>query len=362
MKLTANGCRERQDRLRAVLDVRHLAGAIISRRDLVYYFTGFHCNRHHASAALIGVDGKTTLVCATAPAVSTVEEVILYEDAYFATMHSHQFETVAEKLSPAVHPGGHFGADLGGGVACITHLGGPEVEDLTSDIRSMRQRKLSDEIDAIRAAIKVTDVMYTAAREAIQSNVDELEVFTAIRSAAVSFAGEELEHFGNDFRSNDAGGLPRRRRMREGELYILDAGPCLHGYFADNCRTFLVGCSPSPAQQEAWEIIDSLFPIIEAAVKPGIEAREVYGIAHRYLNRDGFEGLVHHLGHGIGLAPHEAPELNPHYRATFEVGDVFTMEPGLYGPALKAGIRLEENYLLKSDGVHKLTSFPRGLA
>ena len=362
MRLTANGCRERQDRLRAVLDARNLDGALISWRDLVYYFTGFHRNRHHASAAFIGADGKTTLVCADEPDVPAVEEVIVYDAAYFATMHSRQFEAVAEKLSPAVPSGGHFGADLGGGVACIAQLGGPEGEDLTPDIRRMRQSKISDEVDAISAAIVVTDVMYTAAREAIQPGVDELEVFTIIRSAAVAFAGEELEHFGNDFRSNDAGGLPRRRPMREGELYILDAGPSLHGYFADNCRTFSVGRSPSPAQREAWEIIDSLFPIIEAAVKPGIEAREVYAIAHRYLNRDGFKGLVHHLGHGIGLAPHEAPELNPHYRATFEVGDVFTMEPGLYGSGLKAGIRLEENYLLESDGLRKLTSFPRDLA
>ena len=362
MKLTVNGCRERQDRLRSVLDARNLAGALISRRDLVYYFTGFHRNRHHASAALIGSEGKTTLVCAAEPDLPAVEEVILYAAAYFATMHNRQFEVVAEKFSPALTPGARLGADLGGGVACIAQLGGPEVEDLTPDIRRMRQSKLPDEVDAISAAIEVTDVMYHAAREAVQPDADELDVFTAIHSASVSFAGEDLEHFGNDFRSNDAGGLPRRRRMREGELYILDAGPSLHGYFADNCRTFSVGRSPSPAQQEAWEIIDSLFPIIEAAVKPGVEAREVYAIAHRYLNRDGYEGLVHHLGHGIGLAPHEAPELNPHYHATFEVGDVFTMEPGLYGPALKAGIRLEENYLLESGGLRKLTSYPRDLA
>ena len=279
MKLTVDGCRERQDRLRTVLDARNLAGALISRRDLVYYFTGFHRNRHHASAALIGSEGKTTLVCAAEPALPAVEEVILYDAAYFATMHNRQFEVVAEKLSPALTPGARLGADLGGGVACIAQLRGPEVEDLTPDIRRMRQSKLPDEVDAISAAIEVTDVMYHAAREAVQPDADELDVFTAIHSAAVSFAGEDLEHFGNDFRSNDAGGLPRRRRMREGELYILDAGPSLHGYFADNCRTFSVGRSPSPAQQEAWEIIDSLFPIIEAAVKPGVEARE--GLRHR---------------------------------------------------------------------------------
>lgn len=362
MKLTINGCRERQKCLRAVLEKRGAVGAIISRRDLVYYFTGFQHDRHHSAATYIGSDGKTNLVCAVEPDEVAVDEVIRYDPAYLSTMHSRQFEAVAEKLSPVVPAGAPLGADLGGGIACISRLGGPDIVDLTSHIRRMRKCKFPDEVEAIREAIKVTEVMYEAAREAARPGADEMDVFTAIRSAAVSFAGEDLEHFGNDFRSNDMGGLPRRRRMQAEELYILDAGPSLHGYFADNCRTFSVGCSPSPAQKEAWEIIDSLFPIIEAAVKPGVAAGDVFEIANRHLNTNGFEGLVHHLGHGIGLAPHEAPELNPNYDAVFEVGNVFTMEPGLYGPALKAGIRLEENYLVEENGVRKLTSFPRNLA
>ena len=362
MKLTVQGCRERQKRLLSVLEKRGLSGAIISRRDLVLYLTGFHHNRHHAAGAYLGSDGTMSLVCGATPEAVAVDEVIPYDAAYLATMHSRQFEAVAEKLAPVVPAGAKLGADLGGGIGCISQLGGSDIADLTPELRRLRKRKLPDEVEAIREAIEVSEVMYTAAREAVRPGADELEVFTAIRSAAVSFAGEDLEHFGNDFRSNDMGGLPRRRPMAAEELYILDAGPSLHGYFADNCRTFSVGRSPSPPQQEAWEIIDSLFPVLEAAVVPGVPAGEVFAIANRHLSANGFAGLVHHLGHGIGLTPHETPELNPNYDAVFEVGDVFTMEPGLYGPALKAGIRLEENYLLEESGLRKLTSFPRALS
>jgi Xaa-Pro aminopeptidase len=42
----------------------------------------------------------------------------------------------------------------------------------------------------------------------------------------------------------------------------------------------------------------------------------------------------------------------------FEEGDVFTAEPGLYGEELRAGIRLEENYVVTATGVEKLTSYP----
>ena len=61
------------------------------------------------------------------------------------------------------------------------------------------------------------------------------------------------------------------------------------------------------------------------------------------------------------MRPHEPPELNPRYSAILEVGDVITMEPGLYREELAAGIRLEENYLVTADGVEKLTAYPRAL-
>jgi Xaa-Pro dipeptidase len=66
----------------------------------------------------------------------------------------------------------------------------------------------------------------------------------------------------------------------------------------------------------------------------------------------------HHLGHGIGLFPHEGPHLNPNWDDTFEVGDVFTAEPGLYTPELRAGIRLEQDYLVTENGVELLSDFP----
>jgi Xaa-Pro aminopeptidase len=66
----------------------------------------------------------------------------------------------------------------------------------------------------------------------------------------------------------------------------------------------------------------------------------------------------HHLGHGIGLFPHEAPHLNPHWNDTFEVGDVFTAEPGLYDEKiLRAGMRIENDYVVTETGVENLCPF-----
>ena len=69
----------------------------------------------------------------------------------------------------------------------------------------------------------------------------------------------------------------------------------------------------------------------------------------------------HHLGHGVGLSVHEGPHLNPRWDDTFEAGDFFTAEPGLYHTDLQHGVRLEQNYLVTADGVELWTDWPMGL-
>jgi Xaa-Pro aminopeptidase len=49
--------------------------------------------------------------------------------------------------------------------------------------------------------------------------------------------------------------------------------------------------------------------------------------------------------------------LNPNWDDVFQEGEVFTAEPGLYGPQLRAGIRLENDYLVTATGVELLSDF-----
>jgi Xaa-Pro aminopeptidase len=154
---------------------------------------------------------------------------------------------------------------------------------------------------------------------------------------------------GNDYACGQRGGPPRDRRIEAGELYILDLGPAFRGYFADNTRVTAVGGQPTDEQVAAWEHILPVFELVEREVKPGKSCRELF--------RQPWE-FEHHLGHGIGLFPHEAPHLNPCWDDVFQEGEVFAVEPGLYGDALRAGIRLENNYLVTATGVELLTPFP----
>ena len=79
---------------------------------------------------------------------------------------------------------------------------------------------------------------------------------------------------------------------------------------------------------------------------PEVSCRELFERAKALLDEYHPGAFFHHLGHGVGLYPHEAPHLNPNWDDRFAVGDVFTVEPGLYTEALRAGIRIEENFLV----------------
>jgi Xaa-Pro aminopeptidase len=229
--------------------------------------------------------------------------------------------------------------------------------DVEPQLYFLRRRKEADELAKIKMAIAATEAMYDRARQIIRPGVNELEVFNELQSAAVERFGEMLTGTGNDYRCAARGGPPRDRKAQAGELYILDLGPAFRGYYADNCRTISVDGKPTDVQLQAWSHAVKTFDIVEKTVRPGASCKALYEEAKAWMDQSPLGRFDHHLGHGIGIFPHEAPHLNPNWDDTFESGDVFAVEPGIYGDQLAAGIRIEHNYRVTDDGVELLTDF-----
>lgn len=366
LTLSPEYCRERQQRLWNLLDERSIGQAVLTTTESVQYFTGFRPHRL-MSAAVGFAAGECTLVTPNAvPEHVAADHVVPFDAQRLATLRQDQVEASVRRLAEAVDFRSEaLGVEFSSAGLWAARVVGIEqtgrLIDLDADLWHLRRAKFPDELAMIGRAIDCTNAMYAAAREIIRPGVTELDVFNRLQAAAVEVADEPLTALGNDFRSNAPGGSPRPRPVEAGELMILDLGPCYRGYYADNCRTFAVDGQPTDEQQAAWQQVVAVLEMVERTVKPGVSAKEVYGEARRML--DGYQrgAFSHHLGHGFGLDPHEAPHLNPHWDDSFEVGDVFTAEPGVYAEALKAGIRLEQNYLVTAQGVERLTTFPLDL-
>jgi Xaa-Pro dipeptidase len=359
-EIQVTACLERQKRVTSILVERGIEALLVTQIEHVQYLTGVRFGSLFQPAALLQANGHMTLIAPQkAPELAAANAIVTYTAKWHSTMRNDQRAESADvllKLRAEEHPFTRLAVEFSSYSQHYDGLG-CELVDFEPELYKLRRHKQSHELAHLRVAIEATEKMYAVARSIIKPGLNELTMFNALQSAAVEHCGEMLTGTGNDYQSNSRGGAPRNRKIEAGELYILDLGPAYKGYFADNARTFAVS-SVSAIQHEAWQRVCEVFTHVEQTVRPGKSCRELFQEVQTMLDQAPVGKFNHHLGHGIGLFPHEAPHLNPHWDDTFAVGDVFTVEPGLYAPELCAGLRLENDYLVTETGIELLNHFP----
>lgn len=357
-------CRGRQARLIKQMQESDIDVVIVRRPEHVQWLSGARFAWVFQSAAALTADGQLTLVAPVVPGEEVAaDEILTFEAKWHSTLRNDQAEACNQILERAIGESCR-GKSLGVEFSSFGHHWQTETRqlvDVEPALYRLRRRKDADELAHLRKAIAGTEKMYQRAREIIEPGISELAVFNELQAAAVQEFGEMLTGTGNDYQCGSRGGPPRADRVAEaGELYILDLGPAFRGYFADNARTIAV-TTPSDDQQEAWSHVTGVLEFVRQTVRPGVRAKAVFEEAAARLSDVPIGVFNHHLGHGIGLFPHEAPHLNPNWDDVFEEGDVFTAEPGLYSPDLRAGMRIENDFLVTADGVELLTDFELSL-
>src|SRR5689334_15610343 len=362
----AAASRSRQKRLLAEMQAQRLDLVIVQQIEHVQWLTGARYPWTMSPAAALRSDGHLTLVAPKKPVLeAAADEVVNYDAQWHSTLRNDQRQASSvELLKTLSNKAGlkRIGVEFSCFTSHLAALPGERV-DIEPTIYRLRRRKDPDELARIKKAIAGTRKMYGLARQIIEPGITEIEVFNRLQAAAVEEFGEMIvDHTGNDYQCGARGGHPRNnRRAKDGELYILDLGPAFRGYFSDNARTIAVNRHPTDEQQTAWTHIMKVFEQVERTAKPGKNCQELFHEAQEILNAAPVGVFNHHLGHGIGLFPHETPHLNPNWNDTFEVGDVFTAEPGLYDDRLRAGMRLENDYLVTPTGIENLSPFPMEL-
>lgn len=142
--------------------------------------------------------------------------------------------------------------------------------------------------------------------------------------------------------------------------------------FADMTRTVVAG--PASDQVREWHrVTREALAAATAFVRAGVECRDVFDMVCDVYEAAGYptqrtktagqvlnSGFFHGLGHGVGLEAHEGPFMGLLPAGPLLAGDVITLEPGAYDPAI-GGVRLEDLVLVTADGCEVLTDFPYDL-
>lgn len=269
---------------------------------------------------------------------------------------------------------------------CADFLRARDIEVLPRADLYRRQRRIksAEEIAAIEAAER-------AGMDALQRAID-LIAAAEIRDGVLWHDGRPLS--GDDLvrtvevrlvelgcSTSDticAGGPesadPHRRTsdvLRVGLPIVLDIFPFgrRSRYWGDMTRTVVRGTPPPPVEA-MWEAVLEAQQVGLAEVRAGANGRDVHYAVCEVFARRGYASLpapfrdipsearfIHGTGHGLGLEIHEYPRIGD-VDVTLDVGDVVTVEPGLYDPRF-GGVRIEDLVVVTADGCRNLTPLPK---
>lgn len=231
-------------------------------------------------------------------------------------------------------------------------------------IETARRVKSPTEQAQIARACALTTRILQAVVRGLRVGQTELSVAAefAARAAAAGAEGmafETIVAFGGHAATPHH--HPTPRRLKKGDVVLIDCGVKLAGYCADCTRTFFTA-PPRPAQKTAYAAVLAAQLAGVQKVRAGVAAAAVDSAAREQLAAVNLaEFFTHSTGHGLGLNVHEWPNLAPRSRDTLPAGSLVTVEPGVYLPAQNFGVRIEDTVLVTPTGGQILTLAPKKL-
>ena len=265
------------------------------------------------------------------------------------------FQTLAELLSGTI---GFEATSVTYERFSRLHAGGIELVPRYGLVEELRVVKDETELDAIRRAAEITNNAFERfADEGGLVGQTERDLAWRMEQFLHGSHGESVSFpvvVASGPNAAKPHTVPGERRVEKGETVIVDAGCIVDGYCSDCTRTFATGPLPDELKRAYEVCLDAQLAGL-AAVRPGASGPGVDSAARDKIDAAGFgEAFGHGLGHGVGLLVHEDPRLAQESRSTLAVGNVVTVEPGIYLSGL-GGIRIEDLVVVQ-DGEPEVLS------
>jgi Xaa-Pro aminopeptidase len=240
---------------------------------------------------------------------------------------------------------------------------GVELVPAGAIVEALRRVKDAGEVDRIRRACAIADDAFQALLPRLAAGLTEQQF-----ALELEFAMRERGASGNSFDPIIASGpngakphhMPSDRVIERNEMVVCDFVCIVEGYCSDMTRTVSVG-DPGPDARRVYDVVLASQQAGRALVAADVACSDVDKASRDVIADAGWaDAFSHSTGHGVGLEIHEAPRVSSIASDTLLVGDVVTVEPGVYLPGI-GGVRIEDTVVVEATGAEPLTLTPKDL-
>lgn len=234
--------------------------------------------------------------------------------------------------------------------------------DVSKHLAEVRETKTKVEIGKLKGACRITEDVIGNVCGKLKKGAREVEIAKRLEIEALK-AGAQGLSFPAIVASGKNSAVPHHitsdRKIRNGDVLLIDLGVRYRNYTSDVSRVFAVG-KPSEEQAATYSSVYDALKKSTKLTKAGTTAKDLYITANAALKTRTGKELAHALGHGIGLQDHDCPGgIGKKSRWKLRAGMALAIEPAVY--LRNFGVRLEDNLIVQRGGCRMLTRAPREL-
>jgi Xaa-Pro aminopeptidase len=370
----------RLERARRLMRERDIDALVLSTEPNLLYFTGFYTQFFVSPTRpwffVIPLDDEP---CAIVPqlGVEPMTEntwVRNYRSWISPNPEDEGVSLVASYLAERVAATGRIGFEIGP----ESRLGFPvedflrirervaprEIVDCQELVRRLRFIKSEAEISCLRTVCRIVSDCFDRVPLDYRSGDSQRQIATRFKHQAFTAGIDRLPYLTFD---SGQGGYhtaisgPCSDVPRPGEVFTMDTGCSIRGYFSDFNRNWAIGHAGDEARR-AYQVLYAATEAGLAIVRPGVRASEIFQAQLKVIdealpqfsNPLRERNLAGRFGHGLGLNLTEPPSNSPHDHTVLETGVVLTIEPTFVFSQSQLMLT-EENIVVTEDGYELLS-------
>ena len=361
LEIEENMDREKLKRIYNKMEERNLSQMIITDPPAIFYLTGKWIHPGERMLALyISTKGKERFFVNR---LFPIEEDLGVEIQYF-----DDTEDSVELLSQVVDKESPLGVDKTWPARFLLRL--QELKAASSYVNGsvivdkVRQIKDKDEQEKLIQSSLLNDAVMAELIPYVVKGYTEKELNAIARElykkhGASDVSCDPITAYGRG--AADPHHETDDTKGKRGDCVLLDIGGILNNYISDMTRTVFLG-EVSERHKEIYQIVRDANLRGIAMAKPGNRMCDVDLACRNYIEEKGFgKYFTHRTGHSAGIEDHEVGDVSSVNEEVIEVGQCFSVEPGIYIPEENIGVRVEDLVLITEDGCMVLNHYPKEL-